>query len=156
MLAIIVGFVGCGKQESNVSSAQQGNSPQHPLPGTNAGSQPQLTADVSGWTYHLMGGQNRIAAYQFNGHGTVVATVGTVGNLDYPALFWRIDEKDQIVVASDRRFREIVELWTILSIDDSEVTVQNAMNDREEIYWRKQHWPPSSRDSTHGDDLPDA
>jgi hypothetical protein len=99
-----------------------------------------------------MAGQDRIAAYQFNENGTVVATVGTEGKLDYPALFWRIDENDQIVVSDERDFHVAAELWTVLSIDESVVTVKNATNNREETYWRKRHWPPSSlRNDHHGD-----
>ena len=152
IVALAIGIAGCDARVSTVSNDAPQNAPPSRLQGTNAGSNTELTTQVSGWTYHLMAGQDRIAAYQFNEWGTVVATVGKEGQLDYPALFWRIDENDQIVIADDRQFREVLELWTILSVDDSVVTIQNATNDRQETYWRKQHWPPSARDnSTVGD-----
>jgi len=134
-------LVACDTQESPPAEA----APEKELPfyaqGTNAGSA-ELIKEVTGWTYHLMANQGRIAAYQFNEIGTVVATVGTKGKLDYPAMFWRIDEHDQIVVSNDRKFKQIAELWNILSIKESIVTIKNAANNREETYWRKRHWPP--------------
>src|SRR5690606_20339030 len=80
------------------------------VPGTNAGSNKPLTAEVAGWTYHLAAEQGRIAAYRFNESGTVVATVGEEGKLDYPAMFWKIDENNRIVVSDDRDFSIPAEL----------------------------------------------
>lgn len=136
VVALVVGCMGCNAQTSNVANVAQETTQPSRLPGTNAGSNAQLTSQVSGWTYALMAGQDRDAGYQFNDSGSVVATVGKEGRLDYPALFWRIDEHDRIVIAEDREFREFVELWTIVSIDGSVVTVQNAINDRKETYSR--------------------
>ena len=148
-----VGLTGCDTQVSNVVPT---NAPPSPFPGTSAGSDPKLTEQVAGWTYHLFAGQDRIAAYQFNASGTVPATVATEGSLGYPGMFWRIDEDDQIVVADDRHFQDIAELWTIISIDESVVTVKNAKNSRVEKYWRTRGGaPPSVRaavDDSHSDD----
>jgi hypothetical protein len=136
-----VGLAGCDTQVSNVAPTK---APPSPIPGTNLGSDPKLTEQVSGWTYHLFAGQDRIAAYQFNESGTVPATVGTEGRLDYPGMFWRIDEDNQIVVADDRHFQDVAELWRIISIDESVVTVNNAANNRVEKYWRTRGGAPPS------------
>lgn len=143
--AFLVGMMGCETRTSQAPTADADWEQRVRAPGTNAGSDKQLMEEVAGWTYHLAAGQDRIAAYQFNESGTVVATVGEEGKLGYPAMFWRIDENNQIVVADEWDFEVAAELWTVLSIRDRVITVSNAVYNREETYVRKRHWPPSAR-----------
>lgn len=144
-LAIVVCITGCEVQTSNVPKTESDLGKRLRIPGTNAGTDEQLTEEVAGWTYHLAAGQDRIAAYQFNEGGTVVATVGVEGSLAYPGMFWKINKHNQVVVSDELDFEVPAELWTVTSIRGREVMVLNAVHNREETYIRKRHWPPSAR-----------
>lgn len=144
-LAMVVCITGCQEQTKNVPKAESEFEKQLRIPGTNAGTDEKLTEEVAGWTYHLAAGQKRIAAYQFNLDGTVVATVGDEGKIDYPAMFWKINQHNQVVVSDEPDFEIAAEVWAVISIGERVVTVSNAIRNREETYIRKRHWPPSLR-----------
>ena len=98
-------------------------------------------SDIAGWSYDLLSEEGEIAGLQFNDNGSVVATVGQPGRLDYPALFWSLDSNKRLLICDDRDCQDRFSVLVLGSVDNNVVTARNNISDRVERYFRK----PTSR-----------
>ena len=94
-------------------------------------------SDIAGWEYDLLSKDGEIAGYQFNDNGSVIATVGQRGLLNYPALFWRLDSDERLLICDGRDCQDRLSVLVLLSLDNDVATVRNDVPDRIEQYFRK-------------------
>lgn len=95
------------------------------------------SSDIAGWSYDLISEEGEIAGFQFNDDGSVVATVGQRGHLNYPTLFWKLDSDERLLICNDRDYQDQFSILVLLSVDNDVVTARNNILDRVERYFRK-------------------